>query len=51
MTYRLKLFLVLGSLVVLSNGVIAAANYRLSNRLIRAETIARPARSPLLSRC
>jgi len=37
MTYRLKLFLVLGSLVVLSNGVIAAANYRLSNRLIRAE--------------
>ncbi len=37
MTYRLKLFLVLGALVVISNGVIATANYRHCDRLLRAE--------------
>jgi hypothetical protein len=37
MTYRMKLFVVLGSLVVISNGVIAAANYRRCNALLHAE--------------
>ncbi len=37
MTYRLKLFIVLGLLVVISNGVIAVVNYRHCDRLLRAE--------------
>jgi adenylate cyclase len=37
MTYRMKLFVVLGSLLVISNGVIAAANYRRCNALLHAE--------------
>jgi adenylate cyclase len=37
MTYRMKLFVVLGSLVVISNGLIASANYRRCNQMLHAE--------------
>jgi len=37
MTYRTKLFILLGSLVVLSNGVVALASYRRCDRLLHAE--------------
>jgi adenylate cyclase len=37
MTYRMKLFVVLGSLVVISNGVITSANYRRCNRMLHSE--------------
>jgi adenylate cyclase len=37
MTYRMKLFVVLGSLVVISNGLIAAADYRRCTGMLHAE--------------
>jgi adenylate cyclase len=37
MTYRLKLFVLLGTLVVISNGVVALASYQHCNRLLHAE--------------
>jgi adenylate cyclase len=37
MTYRMKLFVWLGSLVVISNGLITAANYRRCNAMLHQE--------------
>lgn len=37
MTYRIKLFVALGSLVAISNGAIAAGSYRRCDRMLRAE--------------